>query len=298
MKVLPNGPGRRATALIAAAAVFLIADMARAACDLKDAGEATIVEVLNTESLLLGDGRAIRLVGALAPRTKARWAQAMGLKDKITGALEERLMGQEVALRFGARKRDRYGRLLAHVFMKEGDGSVSVQEALVRDGLAMAYSFADNRACARELQAAERAAREADAGFWEQGIFRVREAADVESLDGLAYSFQIVQGRVQDVAESRGRIYLNFGEDWRTDFTATIAASDRASFNGSEIKLPDLDGRVIRVRGWLKRRNGPMIDVTHPEQIELAGVGDSAGVQHDSKSGDRFSDESHVQSAR
>jgi hypothetical protein len=153
-----------------------------------------------------------------------------------------------------------------------------VQEALIRDGLAMVYSFADNRDCVRELQRAERTAREAEAGLWEQGVFRVRDAADLDSLDGLLYSFQIVEGRVEDVAESRGRIYLNFGEDWRTDFTATIAPSDRDSFSGSGIQLTDLEGRAIRVRGWLERRNGPMIDVTHPEQIELVGAGDSAAL--------------------
>jgi endonuclease YncB( thermonuclease family) len=258
--------------------MLLAADMARAGCDLKDAGKATIVEVLNTESLLLEDGRAIRLVGTLAPRTGTRWAQAMGLEDKIMAALEERLLGKEVRLRLGARERDRYGRLLTHVFVGEGDEPLWVQEALIRDGLAMVYSFADNRDCVRELQRSERAAREAEAGLWEQGVFRVRDAADLDSLDGLLYSFQIVEGRVEDVAESRGRIYLNFGEDWRTDFTATVAPSDRDSFGGSGIRLPDLEGRAIRVRGWLERRNGPMIDVTHPEQIELVGVGDSAAL--------------------
>jgi len=25
----------------------------------------------------------------------------------------------------------------------------------------------------------------------------------------------------------------------------------------------------VRVRGWLKPRNGPMIEASHPEQIEL-----------------------------
>jgi len=280
MQALLSGMGQRTAALIAASALLLVADVARAACDLKDAGNATIVEVLNTESLLLEDGRAIRLVGALAPRTEARWAKAMGLEDKIISALEERLLGKEVELSVGARKRDRYGRLLTHVHVGGGN-AVWMQKALIRDGLAMAYSFADSRACVRQLQKAERAAREAGAGFWEQGVFRVRDATDLESLDGLAYSFQIVEGRVQDVAESRGRIYLNFGQDWRTDFTAAIAASDRDSFTGSDIKLPDLDGRVIRVRGWLERRNGPMIDVTHPEQIELEGIGDSAALQTD-----------------
>ena len=277
MRVLSRGAGRT-LALSVAAVMLLAADMARAACDLKDAGKATIVEVLNTESLLLEDGRAIRLVGTLAPRTGTRWAQAMGLEDKIMAALEERLLGKEVLLRLGARERDRYGRLLTHVFVGEGDEPLWVQEALIRDGLAMVYSFADNRDCVRELQRAERTAREAEAGLWEQGVFRVRDAADLDSLDGLLYSFQIVEGRVEDVAESRGRIYLNFGEDWRTDFTATVAPSDRDSFSGSGIQLTDLEGRAIRVRGWLERRNGPMIDVTHPEQIELVGAGDSAAL--------------------
>lgn len=280
MRVLSSGAGR-ALAIIVATAMPLGADIARAACDLKDAGKATIVEILNPESLLLEDGRAIRLVGTLAPRTETRWAQAMGLNDKIAAALNDRLLGKEVALRIATRERDRYGRLLTHVFVGNTDSPVWVQEELVRDGLAMVYSFADNRDCVRELQAAERAARESGAGFWEQGVFRVRDAGDLDSLDGLAYSFQIIEGRVTDVAESRGRIYLNFGEDWRTDFTATVAPSDLDSFSGSGIKLPDLDGRVIRVRGWLERRNGPLIEVTHPEQIELVGISDSAALQTD-----------------
>jgi hypothetical protein len=32
-----------------------------------------------------------------------------------------------------------------------------------------------------------------------------------------------------------------------------------------------LKGRTVRVRGWLKQYNGPMIEVTHPEQMELPG---------------------------
>ena len=30
-----------------------------------------------------------------------------------------------------------------------------------------------------------------------------------------------------------------------------------------------MEGKRIRVRGWLRSYNGPVIDVTHPEQIEL-----------------------------
>ena len=71
------------------------------------------------------------------------------------------------------------------------------------------------------------------------------------------------------VAEVRGRIYLNFGDDWRRDFTVRIAPRDKRAFARAGLDLLALEGRTIRVRGWIKWRDGPMIDATHPEQIEL-----------------------------
>jgi len=267
-----------AAVLAIAVAGFLTPVAAQGACDLKDAGNATIVEILNTESLLLEDGRAIRLVGALAPQTETRWARAMGLEEKVVDALQAQVLGKEVRLRIGKRERDRYGRLLTHVYVESGGDEIWVQDAMISAGMAMAYSFADNRSCVRRLQKAEAKAREAGAGLWDQGVFRVRDAADLESMNALGYSFQIVEGRVRDVADRSGRVYLNFGEDWRTDFTATIAPSDRDSFGGSKIALTDLEGRNVRVRGWLKQRNGPMIEVSHPEQIELPGPRERAAL--------------------
>jgi hypothetical protein len=35
------------------------------------------------------------------------------------------------------------------------------------------------------------------------------------------------------------------------------------------IDLHELAGHKLRVRGWLELRNGPMISVSTPEQIEL-----------------------------
>ena len=32
---------------------------------------------------------------------------------------------------------------------------------------------------------------------------------------------------------------------------------------------PTLEGKRIRVRGWLRSWNGPQIEASHPEQIEL-----------------------------
>ena len=29
------------------------------------------------------------------------------------------------------------------------------------------------------------------------------------------------------------------------------------------------EGKRVRVRGWIDERNGPAMDLTHPEQVEL-----------------------------
>lgn len=269
---------RTIAALLVAAAMMLTAGVARAVCDLENAGKATIVEVLNPETLVLEDGRTVRLVGLFMPPTQTRWARTIGIRKKLMAALKERLVGQNVRLRRGGRKRDRYGRLLAHVFLIREDKHQWVQQALVAQGLAMAISFPDNRACVRQLQHSEHLARKQDAGFWKEGLFRVRNASDPASMRALSNTFQIVEGTVRAVAAKRKRIYINFGEDWRTDFTATIAPSDRDGFADAGMNPADLAGRKVRVRGWLRQRNGPIIALTHPEQIEIVSA--QNGVVH------------------
>jgi micrococcal nuclease len=81
--------------------------------------------------------------------------------------------------------------------------------------------------------------------------------------------YALVEGRVMDVAVVRGQTFLNYGSDWRGDFTISISARDWQRFKESGISADDYLGRRIQVRGWLKSRSSPMIDVTHPEQIEV-----------------------------
>jgi hypothetical protein len=69
----------------------------------------------------------------------------------------------------------------------------------------------------------------------------------------------------------RGRVYFNYDEDWRTDFTVAwdMAAVRLAKREG--LDLLALEGKRLRVRGLLRWYNGPLIDATHPEQVEVLG---------------------------
>jgi len=41
------------------------------------------------------------------------------------------------------------------------------------------------------------------------------------------------------------------------------------AFPAAGIDVKGLAGKRVRVRGWIEWRSGPMIAVTHPEQLEL-----------------------------
>ncbi|MHA1600748.1 MAG: thermonuclease family protein, partial [Alphaproteobacteria bacterium] len=141
-----------------------------------------------------------------------------------------------------------------------------VQGALLEDGMARVYSFQDNRALVVEMLAREAAARDNRRGIWANPFYAIRTP---EEAGGYLGRFELIQGRVRDVAIVRGRVYLNFGDDWRSDFTANLASKARRLFESEKIDLLSYRGRIVRVRGWLKSWNGPMIDITHPEQIEV-----------------------------
>ena len=81
--------------------------------------------------------------------------------------------------------------------------------------------------------------------------------------------FELVEGPVISVSRSKSGVYLSFGADWKTDFTARIAKDVLAAHPDFDQILSQLKDKPVTVRGWIERRNGPMIDVRDPAQIEL-----------------------------
>ena len=48
-----------------------------------------------------------------------------------------------------------------------------------------------------------------------------------------------------------------------------MAPRYRRLFDRAGLDIGAYEGKRVRVRGWLKSFNGPLIEATHPEQIEL-----------------------------
>ena len=79
------------------------------------------------------------------------------------------LLGQEVRLETdpGQDTRDRYGRVLAYVFLEDG---TLVNEAMIAGGYGHEYTYNQPYRYQAAFKAAERTAREAEKGLWAPGI--------------------------------------------------------------------------------------------------------------------------------
>ncbi|MDX1576243.1 MAG: thermonuclease family protein [Kiloniellales bacterium] len=234
------------------------------------AERAQVVEVIDGDTVLLDDGRHVRLVGIQSPKLPLGRSgfDAWPLAEEAKSALGELTLGRDVGLGYGGRQTDRHGRALAHLYLlgETGEPDLWVQGALLEAGMARVYSFADNRALIGEMLARERQARTLRRGIWADPFYAVQTP---EGLDGHAGSFQIVEGIVLNAALVKGRVYLNFGVDWRSDFTVTLAPAVRRVFEAEGIDPLAYGGQKVRVRGWIESFNGPMIEASHPEQIEV-----------------------------
>lgn len=231
--------------------------------------EAKVTEVIDGDTVVLDDGTEARLVGTQAPKLPLgrpgypTWPLAPEAKVK----LEELVLKRRVGLGFGGNEWDRHGRRLAQLWRSDG---LWIQGAMVETGFARVYGFADNRALVPELLALERQARAAGRGIWANSYYDVLSARELEqSADDLLDSFQLVEGRVEEAALVRDRAYLNFGNDWRDDFTAVLQPETVDLFLSEGNDPAGLGGRLVRIRGWVELYNGPMIEVTYPEQIEV-----------------------------
>jgi endonuclease YncB( thermonuclease family) len=257
--------------------VYLLALLALAmplgalACDgLVDGPQGNVSSVTDGDTVILDNGLVVRLIGMQAPKlprgndTFAAWPKA----DTAKAALETLVLHQKVRLRYGGEKLDRHGRSLGQLFV-QADPEVWVQGHMVGDGLARVYSFPDNRSCIADLLIAEGRARLNRLGIWADPYYAVRRADRPAELADRPGRYELVEGRVLAADEAGGRVYLNFGHTWKTDFTVVIDKVARGRFQKDGLDPLRLADALVRVRGWVDTYDGPRIEVTHPEQIEV-----------------------------
>ena len=207
------------------------------------------------------EGLEVRLAGVLAPGEGGE-TLSTAQTDTARATLAALLRGGPLTLSGEEGPRDRYGRVLAQVFA----GGASVQAALLRAGEVRVAPDRASALCNKELISAEDEARMQRAGHWRDGLYALRSP---EQLNNRTGTFQIVEGAVQTAILVKGRAYINFGADYRKDFTVTVSPQDMKLFREKRFDVRKLAGQRVRVRGWVERYNGPEMEIANPAAIEL-----------------------------
>ena len=273
MPPLSSPVTRHCLRLALLAVVALNAGMTNAdACPIEAGPVRAVARVPDGQTLVLDDGSEVRLAGALAPHSfDAESTTELWLPEQdARQALERLVAGQSVSLGFAAgRRTDRNGRLLAQVFLATGGSSVWVQGRMVETGHARAFAMPGTASCLDALVELEGRARDANLGLWRSAAYQIRVADDVRELLRYRDTYQVVEGTVVSANDVRGELFLNFGDDWRKDFTVLVRPDLKRVLVARVNDPARLAGRRVRVRGWITWRNGPFIQLRDASEMEM-----------------------------
>lgn len=245
------------------------ADSAVATCALAGGETGTVAEIVDGDTLVLADGRVVRLAGIEAPKPYlARpGADVAALAEAARRALERLAQGKSVAVVHSEPANDRHSRVLAEIILVDGTW---LQEAMAHQGFVRVRPFAVADSCLDQLRAAESEARQARRGLWREAEYSVISAYDPSLIERKGL-YVVVEGRVISVGHGERVDFLNFGHVWRRDFTVLVGRSVATRLADSGSATDTMTGKRVRVRGIIEESGGPAIRLNDPGEIEILG---------------------------
>lgn len=128
----------------------------------RESQEYLVIRVLDGDTIELANKEKVRYIGVDAPELGHSRRVVEYYAQEAYRANRELVEGKKVILEFDVQKRDRYGRMLAYVYV---DG-LMVNEWLVANGYAKAAAFPPNIKHADRFRQLEKEARRKGLGLW------------------------------------------------------------------------------------------------------------------------------------
>ncbi|MEW5838128.1 MAG: thermonuclease family protein [Pseudomonadota bacterium] len=224
--------------------------------------QVSVQGVSDGDTLRLSDGRRVRIIGINTPELAHNGRPADPLAKQAQAELQALMRKSEhrVGLRLGDEGRDRHGRLLAHVFLADGQ---SVEAHMLDAGLAARVAIPPNLWGQECFAKAESEARAAGRGIWSLPAWR--KPVDARQLPPGAGGFILLQGRVERVGGSRHAQWINLEGGVALKIDHDLLPWFR------DFDLKALAGKRVEARGWLTNPGGdsPRIRMTHPSMLRI-----------------------------
>ena len=213
------------------------------------------------DTLVLSDGRKLRLIGINAPELgrdgRPHEPGALAARDLLRRTLFAQ-RGKTLALRYDRERQDRYGRLLAHAFLADGRNLTAL---LLDQGAGFHIVVPPNDWSYRCYHERAQAARKAARGVWRMKAWQAMPSRD---LDQRTRGYRIVRGRVVRIGDSRTARWINL----EGRFALRLPREDLEYFK--ELDIDTLQGKEIEAQGWIYARKGELrMNLRHPDQLRL-----------------------------
>jgi hypothetical protein len=228
--------------------------------DMKLIAVGTVADVPRENIIKFDDGTVYKLENIRVP---------VNYFPVVIAYLKKKLLGKKVGIYVNpsslATKFDDVGNKLGQGVTEDG---IWIEADLVSQGMAWVTSSLYERDLVLPLYKYEEQARRKKLGLWVDPRYDLKNSKTIQGTYG---SFQVFQDVVKSVNITSTYIFINFGRDYEKDFTIAMQRDICKLF--TDAPRGNLDprywiGHEIRIRGWVQKHDGPMIQLTHPQQVE------------------------------
>ena len=212
------------------------------------------------DTIKLKTGEKLRLIGIDTPELgydkQKPQPYSWEAKKQLTKLLHQH--NNQVKLRYDVQKKDKYHRLLAHLYL---DNGISISEWLLEKGLATALTVPPNTWNLYCYKAAEKRAQAARRGIWSLPSYQPIESS---TLKYSQKGFRLVRGKVVRIGYSKKSVWLNL----TGKMALRIDRKDLPYFQ--QMNPETLIGRTVISRGWLYSYKGETrMQIRHPAALEV-----------------------------
>lgn len=219
---------------------------------------ATITRVTDGDTVVLDDGRRVRLIGINTLELNSTRHEDKAWAHEAKTELEKHIQAQAVSLVTGLEEFDRHGRTLAHLKLKDGS---SAADALIRQGLGLSIAVGANQRCAEQYEASENLARKAKLGIWKKPGNWFNTGQALTAREG---GFRLIQSKVVRVRESENRTALELQNGLYVTMNKYFMPPQ------SDTNTQGLLGRRVEVRGWLSKESGKQtLTLSHSSNLRV-----------------------------
>lgn len=254
---------------------------------------ATVKNVIDGDTVRLANNRLLRLIGINTPEIDHEHNHSEPYAQEARETLMKLIGPQRrIEIQYGREREDRHGRLLGHVFSREG---INIQQRMLEEGLAFWIAIPPNLNSMQCYHDAEWKARAQSSGIWGEKYF---SAKTIASLDQGTRGFAVVTGIIQRVGQGRKNIWLNLADTDPAQSTQQVTHSGKLKFTRMALRIKRTDlhyfqdlikdevndlsnwqGKRITARGWIyadvhSKQQPPQLvmQVKHPAALEFIPV--------------------------